>query len=227
MKYLHLLFDVDDTLFDFPKASARAFSEMCQRNRIPETPGLYQFYHNINLSLWAAFDRGEVTKDFVVLERYVRLFRELDIQRDPAQCNRDYLEVLGNTLYPLPHAEAVCRELFRRGHKLYLVTNAVASVQKSRLSICPFADVFTASFISEEAGASKPQKAYYDYVQSRVPGLSRENTLVIGDSLSTDMEGANRAELPCCWFNPTQRAKPDGLRIDYTISDLRQLLEIV
>ena len=97
------------------------------------------------------------------------------------------------------------------GHKLYIVTNAVASVQRSRLQGSVFADLITDAFISEDAGASKPDPAYYAYVRSRIPGLTPENGLVIGDSLSTDIQGANNAGLPCCWYNPAGKARPEDL----------------
>ena len=227
MKYRYLLFDADDTLFDFPKASARAFAIMCRTHGIPYTPEVYQRYHEINLELWAAFDRGEVTKEFVTLERYVRFLKALDLERDPAACNRDYLAALGEGVYPLPHAEEVCRTLKDRGHRMFIITNAVASVQRSRLRGSAFAELFEAAFISEEAGAAKPSAAYFDYVRRRLPGMTEGNTLVIGDSLATDIQGANHAGLPCCWVNPAGKPRREGLRIDYEIRDLRQLLEIV
>ena len=227
MKYPYLLFDADDTLFDFPKASSRAFSAMCTANHIPDTPEVYQLYHEINEVLWQAFDRGEVTKDFVTHERYVRFLKALELDRDPGKCNRDYLAALGQSVFPLPHAEEVCRTLFERGHQLYIVTNAVASVQRRRLQSSIFAEWFTDAFISEEAGASKPDAAYYDYVRRQVPGITEVNTLVIGDSLVTDILGANNAGLPCCWFNPNGKPRREGLRIDYEITDLRELLSIV
>lgn len=227
MKYPFLLFDADDTLFDFPKADAQAFSIMCHLHQVPDTQENRDLYHRINRELWAAFDRREVSKEFVTLERYVRFFQELGLDREPAQANRDYLEALGHCNVPLPHAEEVCRELVRRGHQLYIVTNAVASVQRSRLARSVLADLITDAFISEDAGASKPDKAYFDYVLARIPGANSENCLVIGDSLATDIQGANRAGLPCCWFNPPGKAAPADLRIEYIITDLRQLLEIV
>jgi len=227
MKYPYLLFDADDTLFDFPKASARAFEKMCRAHDIPCTPEVYRLYREINLELWAAFDRGELSKEFITLERYVRFLKALELDRDPAACNRDYLSGLGEGVYPLPHAEEVCRELKARGHRMYLITNAVASVQRSRLRGSVFAGLFEAAFISEEAGAAKPSRAYFEYVARRLPGMTAENALVIGDSLSTDMRGANNAGLPCCWFNPAGKPRPEDLRLDYEISDLRELLEIV
>lgn len=228
MNYPYLLFDADDTLFDFPKASARAFAIMCEKHNIDNTPEIYQIYHDINKILWAAFDRGEVSKEYLTFERYVRFLNALDItDQDPAQCNHDYLTALGESVFPLPHAEGVCKELAARGHQLYIVTNAVASVQRSRLERSGFSRWFRGAFISEEAGASKPNKAYFDYVRAQLPELTVENCLVIGDSLSSDIKGANNAGLPCCWFNPKGQSMPEDLHADYVISDLRQLLEIV
>ena len=226
MKYPVLLFDADDTLFDFPKASARAFAAMCRADGIPDTEESRQLYHTINLELWAAFDRGEVSKEYVTLERFVRFLRALDLPLDPVKCNRDYLTALGAGVFPLPRAEEVCRELVRRGHRLYIVTNAVASVQRSRLQGSVFADLITDAFISEDAGASKPSALYYEYVLSRICA-PREDCLAIGDSLATDIRGANNAGLPCCWFNPGGKPRPEDLRIDYEIRDLRELLSFV
>lgn len=227
MKYPYLLFDADDTLFDFPTASARAYEIMCRANDIPTTPAVYQLYHEINAVLWSAFDRGSVSKEYVTLERYVLFLKALELDRDPEKCNRDYLTALGGAVFPLPHAEEVCRELARRGHRLYIVTNAVASVQRSRLKQCAFGGVFQDVFISEDAGAAKPHPDYYRYVRSRLPEITPENALLIGDSLTTDIRGANNAGLPCCWFNPHRRPAPEDLRIDHEIHDLRELLELV
>ena len=110
---------------------------------------------------------------------------------------------------------------------MYIITNAVASVQRSRLRGSVFSELFEAAFISEEAGAAKPSKAYFDYVRRQLPGMTEENALVIGDSLATDIQGANNAGLPCCWVNPNGNPRREGLRVDYEISDLRDLLDIV
>ena len=226
-RYPILLLDADNTLFDFNAGNRRAFAEVCRVCKLPDSDQLFHAYEKINDELWGAFDRREVSKDFVTLERYVRFFRALGLDRDPVQANRDYLDALGSKVFPLPHAEEVCRILFERGHQLYIVTNAVASVQRRRLQSSIFAEWFTDAFISEEAGASKPDAAYYDYVRRQVPGITEVNTLVIGDSLVTDILGANNAGLPCCWFNPNGKPRREGLRIDYEITDLRELLSIV
>ena len=144
----------------------------------------------------------------------------------PALCNRIHLKALGESTLLLPHAEEVCRTLSRT-HRLYIVTNAVASVQRSRLHRSAVAPYITDAFISEEAGASKPSRTYFDYVFARIPGITRENCLLIGDSPSSDIRGANNAGIPCCWYDPHGTALPENLHIDYRITDLRQLYDIV
>ena len=144
----------------------------------------------------------------------------------PALCNRIHLKALGESTLLLPHAEEVCRTLSRT-HRLYIVTNAVASVQRSRLHRSAVAPYITDAFISEEAGASKPSAAYFDYVFSHIDGITRENCLLVGASLSSDIRGANNYSLPCCWYNPKGTARPEDLRIDYEIRDLRQLYDLV
>lgn len=226
IRYYYLLFDADNTLFDFNRANRNAFHQVCSTFDLPESEETYQLYEGINTALWHAFDRGECTKEYLVVERFRRFLAALGLERDPERCNEVHLSTLGRSQVLLPHAEAVCRDL-SRDHRLYLVTNAVASVQRSRLAHSAIAPYITDAFISEEAGASKPSAAYFDYVFSRVAGLTRDNCLLIGDSLSSDIRGANNAGLPCCWYNPQELPRPADLRIDYEIRDLRELYDLV
>ena len=225
-RYTHLLFDADDTLFDFGAANRNAFSKVCQYCGLTYTQELFELYESINQPLWRQLDQGLVTKEFLVVERFRRFLGELGIQRDPVECNRIQLTHLGQSAVLFPHALEVVRTLAQT-HKLYIVTNAVASVQRSRLAGSEIAPYITAAFISEEAGAAKPSRAYFDYVLSRIDGITAENCLVIGDSLSSDIKGANNAGLPCCWYNPNNKPRGEDLRIDHEIRDLRELYHIV
>jgi len=222
MKYPYLLLDADNTLFDFDAGNRHAFHEVCARYDIPDTDESFLCYERCNNAMWTAFDRGECTKDFLVIERFRLFLKEMGLDRNPVLCNDLHLQVLGQNTLMLPHAQEVCRMLSQE-HRLYIVTNAVASVQRSRLEGSAIASYISGAFISEEAGASKPSAAYFDYVFSHIDGITRDNCLLVGDSLSSDIRGANNAGIPCCWYNPKKAARPGDLRIDYEIRDLRQL----
>ena len=165
---------------------------------------------------------GETSED--ACRREIR--EELGLELDIEGCNRVRLEVLGRSTALVPHALEVVREL-KKTHRVYLITNAVESVQRGRLGRSALAPLIEEAFISETAGAAKPSVEYFDYVFAHIDGITRENCLVIGDSLTSDIQGENNYGLACCWFNPKKAPKPESLRVDYEIRDLRELYDIV
>lgn len=226
MPYPYLLFDADNTLFDFDQAERNAHLLLCRAHGLAFSEEGYQLYHKCNADLWRDFDRGLCTKEYLLVERFRRYLAITGERADPEALNRDHLRALGEGAMLLPGAEELCRVL-SRDHRLYLLTNAVASVQKTRFANSAIAPYFQGVFISEEVGVGKPDPAYFEYVFRAVPGLTRDNALVIGDSLTSDIQGANNAGLPCCWFNPKGQPRPQGLRIDYEIRTLEELYAIV
>ena len=226
MPYPYLLFDADNTLFDFDQAERNAHLLLCRAHGLAFSEEGYQLYHKCNADLWRDFDRGLCTKEYLLVERFRRYLAITGERADPEALNRDHLRALGEGAMLLPGAEELCRVL-SRDHRLYLLTNAVASVQKTRFANSSLAPYFQGAFISEEVGVGKPDPAYFDYVFHAVPGLARDNALVIGDSLTSDIQGANNAGLPCCWFNPKGQPWPQSLRIDYEIRALEELYAIV
>ena len=162
-----------------------------------------------------------------MLERFRAFFAAEGIRGlEPAACNRIHLASLSNATYLMPHAAEVIAKL-RETHHIHLITNAVESVQRGRLGRSALAPLIEEAFISETAGAAKPSVEYFDYVFAHIDGITRENCLVIGDSLTSDIQGANNYGLACCWFNPKKAPKPESLRVDYEIRDLRELYGIV
>lgn len=225
-RYPYLLFDADNTLFNFDEANVHAFRAVCDYAGLSFTPELFARFEYHNNAAWARFDRGELTKDETLRVQFHALSAELGIALDVEGCNRVRLESLGRATYLMPHALEVVERL-RQTHRVFLITNAVESVQRGRLSRSPLAAFIEEAFISETAGAAKPSVEYFDYVFSHIDGITRENALVIGDSLTSDILGANNYALPCCWYNPKHLPRPAELRIDYEIGDLQELYGIV
>lgn len=225
-RYPYLLFDADNTLFSFDKADERSFRAVCGHAGIPFTPERFARFARCNEAAWARFDRGELTKDETLREQFRTFSDGEGLTLDIESCIRVRLEELGRSTFLMPHALEVVKKLSET-HRIFLVTNAVESVQRGRLGRSELAPFIEEAFISEAAGAAKPSTAYFDYVFAHIPGITRENCLVIGDSLTSDIRGANNYDLPCCWYDPKGLPRPADLRIDYVIGDLRELYEIV
>jgi len=222
----YLLFDADNTLFDFDQTNHRALERTCSLNGLPFTEESHALYNTINNALWREFEQGLRPKETVLTERFRRFGAALGIAVDSDKCARDQSDGLALPPILMEDAEEVCRRLSERC-SLFLITNAVARVQRSRFAQSPLPPYFRDVFISEDIGCGKPDPRFFQYVFDHVPGISRENCLVIGDGPGSDIRGANNFGLPCCWFNPKGHTLPADLHADYTITRLTELFDIL
>ena len=226
VRYPYLLFDADDTLLDFERNGWKAFTMLCAKYHFPCNEEGHAIYESFNQPLWRQLERGTITKEFLKTERF-RLFLEyFHRSEDPAEVNNDFLNFLGAGSFLTPHAEEICKEL-SQNHELYILTNSVESVHVNRMLQSTIAPYIKESFISESVGYEKPSKFYFDYVLSKIPGITKENCLLIGDSLTSDIQGGVNAGIPVCWYNPNHLSPIGTLPIDYIIHDLRELPALV
>ena len=225
MRYPYLLFDADNTLFDFDAAERQAYANVCRTHGLTHSDSGYALYRRCNSELWHDFDRGLCTKEFLLVERFRRYLERSGQTGNPEKLNETHLQTIAASAFLLPGALELCRTL-AADHQLYIITNGVESSQRSRFRRSPLIPYFKGLFISEAIGSGKPSRAYFDYVFQAVPGLTPQNGLVIGDSLTSDIQGANNAGLACCWFNPRGLPRPEGLRIDYEVYTLEEILPV-
>ena len=222
-----LLWDVDNTLLDFDY-SQRASLEQCLRSvGVVMTEEILADYAGINDRFWKRLERGEVTREELLPGRFVELFAHLGIQGvDPDVFHGQYEEGLGHIFRFRENALDLCRSLRGRVRQ-YLVTNGTVRVQRTKLGISGLDRIVDGVFISQEVGADKPQKAYFDYCLAHIPEKNRERILIVGDSLTSDMAGGTAAGIPVCWYNPKGLALPADVTVDYEIGRLDQVLEIL
>ena len=221
MKYTVLLFDVDETLLDFRAAEAHALRMVFAAHGLPTDGAFVAAYHRINDGLWDRFNRGEIDKKTITDERFARLFAAFSVPLDGAAFNERYLDCLAQFGMPFPDAVPLCRTLYEQGRDMYIITNGIARVQRSRFARSGLAPYFRGAFVSETIGAGKPDRAYFDAALLRIGLSDRSRALVIGDSLHADVEGGLRAGLDTCWcdFHRTGRANP----ATYRVEDFKQL----
>lgn len=220
--YRDLLFDLDNTLLDFGAGEQAAFSAALAEFGIAQTPEMYPRYSAINDSFWKRFERGEIERSDILHGRFRQWMAEFGVQMDPDAFNGCYLSHLSTQGIPMDGATALLETLAPR-FSLYLVSNGIAAVQAGRLRRAGMEGVFRKRFVSSELGVQKPDRAFFERVAAGIDGFDPARALVIGDSLTSDIRGANNAGLPCCWFNPSGLPRPDDLRIDYEIRRLSEL----
>lgn len=231
MRYDTVLLDADETLFDFRKSEKEALTEALAELRIPPSDALAEAYSEINLSLWKALERREITKERLMVRRFElfldRFFPQYDVST-AVLLSEHYKSRLSKKGYLLDGAGDFCRSLFGKA-RLYLVTNGVESIQRGRFAESGLAPYIEAVFVSEAIGCEKPQRAYFEYVSEHIPSFCRERTLMVGDSLSSDMRGGLGFGLDCCWYNPGKAELPREFlgQIAYTVSDYEELYRVI
>lgn len=224
MTYTWLLFDADETLFDFSKAEANALRWTLEQAGLPFQPEYVSVYARCNQQVWREFERGEVTQQELRLKRFRLFFEEAGLTGIPQTVSPLYLKNLALGTDLVADAEMVVRRLKAR-HHLALVTNGLAEVQRPRLERSSLRDCFEQVFISEEIGAAKPSAAYFDAVFTAIGKPPRNQALIIGDSLSSDMRGGLDYGIHTCWYNPA--GQTTVLPVSYQIKRLDELLNIL
>ncbi len=225
-KYSVLLLDADGTLFDSDKVERHALRETFRLYGFEFTEKALREYRRINKELWDRLERGEIVLNTVRAQRFARLFEVLQIRCDPVEFDSLFVKERERNAFLLDDADLVCAELCK-SVPLYIVTNGIASAKHGQLARSGLLPYINGIFISEEVGFVKPHRYFFDHVFARLDNLPRQEALIAGDSLSSDIAGGQSAGLDTCWYNPKQTPKKGALNPTYEINALIELLDIV
>jgi 2-haloacid dehalogenase len=226
MKYEIILFDVDDTLLDFGISEKNALHEAFLEFGLPTGAEDYAgCYQEISKVLWRDLERGHIDLTILGVERFKRLFLKHGLDMDADAFSRAYLGHLGKEIHLLPGAIEVCEKL--GGCRLAIITNGFTAVQTARIGGSALCNSFETLIVSQEAGFQKPDRGIFDYAFSKLKITDKSKVLIVGDSLTSDIQGGLNYGLDTCWYNPHQKDNDLGIEPTYEIRTLTDLLEIV
>ena len=217
-----LFLDLDDTILDFHKAERIALAKTIRDFGVEPTEHVLHRYHIINKLNWEMLERGELTRAEVQVGRFRALFEELGVAVDAAAVTAKYSENLAIGHYFMPGAEEAVEALSKK-YRLFLASNGTASVQKGRMTSANLYRFFEQVYVSQEIGHNKPSKAYFDACFARIPDFDPARAMIVGDSLTSDIQGGINAGIKTCWVNPAHDPGRPDIRPDYEIEALSQL----
>lgn len=220
--YNTVLFDLDNTILDFSKAEAAAISATLKHIGIESTPKTLKLYSRLNLEQWKLLEKGLTTRAELKAARFRNLFDTLKIEYSASDAAAFYEEKLSCGHYFVDGAETLLKALYKN-KELYLVTNGTAAVQRGRLTSANISRYFKNIFISEDIGFNKPAPEFFDCCFSKIEDLNLQTTVIIGDSLTSDIQGGINAGIKTIWFNPHHHRNTSGIFPDYEIHSLEEV----
>ncbi|MFX3635723.1 MAG: YjjG family noncanonical pyrimidine nucleotidase [Candidatus Pristimantibacillus sp.] len=227
MKYEIILFDVDDTLFDFPKAEAHALSSSFEEFGIQDKDAAFvTHYHTINKQLWNEYEQGLITPGELKVERFNRFISSNNLGLNAVDFSNRFLNYLGEGAFLLDGAAELCNHLCGQC-RLAVITNGFREVQLSRIQKAGIADCFEHIIVSEETGYQKPHIGIFDYAFQKLNISDHSKVLIVGDSLTSDIQGGINYGIDTCWYNPLGKHNTTAIKPTYEIKQLSELLTII
>lgn len=227
MNYQVIIFDADETLFDFKKSEREAFKNTMLEFGFQYDENYHlKIYHVINKAIWKEFEEGLITQEKLKVERFKRLSSKLDIDFDETQFAKSYMKHLADASFLLDNSKELVETLYN-DYTLSIVTNGLTSVQEKRIRKSVIASYFKDIVISEEIGVSKPNPKIFEYALKNLNQVDKSKVLMIGDSLTSDIQGGINFEIDTCWYNPYKLLNETGIKPTYEISNLMDLDDLL
>ena len=225
-EYKHIFFDLDRTLWDFETNSRETLSELYKKYKLDEQ-GIDSFdkfherYLAINENLWKHYLRGNVNKETLRVKRFYDTLKKYGIKNKhlTLAISDDYIEMSPSRTSVFPHTHEVLEYLHKK-YILHIITNGFEEVQHIKIEKCKIKNYFTHVITSEKAGAQKPSQKIFNYSLELANAMNHES-IMIGDTIETDMEGARKSQIDHVFFNP--RKKKHNKKFTYEISSLKEL----
>ena len=225
--YKYLLFDLDETLFDFKLAERLAITEVLKKHSLPTDDATVALYSKINDDCWKAYEKGEIQRDDIYINRFITLVERLGVTTKPKDLCADYFVALGAQGIVFPKAEPLLKKLRQKGYVLAAVTNGALTTQNNRIKNSGIAHYFDGGiYISEEVGFKKPEKEFFDLVLNALGNPNKGEVLVLGDSPSSDILGAMNAGLDSCFVSLRGESLPNELFAKYIVHDLDDIIKV-
>lgn len=216
-EYKYLLFDLDNTILNFDRSEKRSFKKTLKLYGIKFSKALYSDYRQENTKLWRQYEEGNILKSDIFDQRLVPIFDKYQIDKDPKEVSYKYLEILSNDIYFLPLAKQTIKRLAKK-YQLALISNGQKMVQEGRIKKAYLDKYFKHIYISEVIGYQKPKKEFFDYVLNDLKA-HKEEVIVIGDSITSDIKGAIEAGLSSVYVNK----KNTDLNVNYQVITIWQI----
>ena len=232
--YRDVFIDFDDTLYDTRGNSSIAlrevFAQFCLMPHFPDPEVFFDSFWQINTELWAQYSNGEITRDFLMLQRFMRpLSKGIGLTVSESYCHDmsdRFLELCSEKSGVIEGARELVEHLKGKDYRLHICSNGFREVQYKKLNACGLFRYFDTIILSDEVGALKPSQAFYE-AALKTAKAEAESTIMIGDNYQNDIVGAMNAGIDALLFNRWERGFVPPQPVTYIVDELKEIMHIL
>ncbi|MGX2956206.1 pyrimidine 5'-nucleotidase [Ursidibacter sp. B-7004-1] len=222
MKYQWILFDADETLFSFN--SFLGLKVMMERYGVPFNEQDYEQFQAVNKPLWVAYQNKEITAQDLQRIRFEKIAQQTG--QEPLALNQELMAEMALLSQPLENVKEMLDSLFGKV-KMAIITNGFHALQQKRLENTALNKYFDLVVVSETVGVAKPAPQIFEAAFAQMGNIDKHAILMVGDTLSSDVQGGINVGIDTCWFNPTQQQNETTIQPTYEIASILDLVKMV
>lgn len=221
-----VLIDIDNTLLDFDKCAKASIKYACNVHGIVYEERIFDAFSVINDNFWKMIERGELTKPELHRIRWSTIFKHVGIDSDGPSFENTFRYAVTQSAETVDGAEDLLEYLSKK-YTVCVASNAAHSQQAQRLEKAGLSKYIDKFFVSWDIGFDKPDKRFYQACLDGLDGIDKSQVIMIGDSLTADIQGGINIGIKTCWFNKFNTTTPKDVSFDYTVSRLEEIKKIL
>lgn len=230
MKYKHIFFDLDHTLWDYDRNAAESLTELFHEHGLDRliNDGPQKFidaFFGVNFDLWDLYNHHQIQRKDIRERRFPTIFKRLGLEHSdmPENIEMEYVALCPTKTNVFPNALEVL-EYLKPKYKMHIITNGFNGIQESKLTASGMRDFFDVIITSESANQRKPNPDIF-YLAMDNSGASVEDSIMIGDNLASDIQGAKNVGMDHVWFNPNRTFT--SVKVQHEIENLIELKSLL
>ncbi len=221
-----VLIDLDNTIIDFNECARHSIMGIFEDLGFHYDENVFETFITENVKIWKRLELGEIDKPYLRANRWNIILGKLGIEYDGTIIEERFENGVAKGAYPVEYAYELLEYLYKK-YDIYVVSNGFRFVQESRVKIGNYDKYFKELFLSEDIGIQKPDIRFFDYCYEKIGCPPKEDLILIGDSLSADIQGGINFNVETIWFNKNNEPQNDTIKPTYTVNHLKEIEEIL